>query len=138
MYDRILIPTDGSNAAEKGVEHGIELASRYDAMVDTLYVIDERLYNTPALSSTEAIFEKLEADGETAMDLVAERAAEAGVEVATHVVRGLPHERIVEFADEHDDLIVMGKRGLGGVSPPHIGSVTDRVFRTANVPVFPV
>lgn len=138
MYDRILIPTDGSNAAEKGVEHGIELASRYDATVDTLYVIDERLYNTPALSSTEAIFEKLEADGETAMNLVTERAAEAGVEVATHVVRGHPHEEIVEFAGEHDDLIVMGKRGRGGVSPPHIGSVTDRVFRTASVPVFPV
>lgn len=138
MYDRILIPTDGSTAAERGIEHGVDLANKYEATVDTLYVIDEQLYNTPALSSTEAVFERLEADGEAAMASVADRAVEVGVDVTTHVVRGRPDEEIVAFADEHADLIVMGKRGHGGVEPPHIGSVTDRVFRAASVPVLPV
>lgn len=138
MYDRILIPTDGSTAAEKGIEHGVELANKYGATVDTLYVIDEQLYNTPALSSTEAVFERLEADGEAAMASVADRAVEVGVDVTTHVVRGRPDEEIVAFADEHADLVVMGKRGRGGVEPPRIGSVTDRVFRAASVPVLPV
>jgi len=54
------------------------------------------------------------------------------------VTRGLPHKEIVRYADAHDvDVIVMGRAGDGGTEP-HIGSVTDRVLRTTDRPVFPV
>lgn len=65
--------------------------------------------------------------------------AERGIESTTSVLRGLPHEVILEYADDHDiDLVVMGKRGAAGVEAPHMGSVTDRVIRAAEVPVVPI
>jgi nucleotide-binding universal stress UspA family protein len=140
MFEVILIPTDGSAGAFRGVEHGLELAEKYDATVHAIYVVDERIYGqTPAISSDELFFEELEDRGEEALDEVVERAREYGIEVVPKCVRGLPHEVILDYVDENDvDLVVMGKHGLSADSHTHIGSCTDRVVRLASVPVLPV
>ncbi|MFT4946739.1 MAG: nucleotide-binding universal stress UspA family protein [Natronomonas sp.] len=139
-YDEILIPTDGSHRAEEAVDHGLELADQADATVHSMYVVDERRYGeTPALSSYELAFEQFEETGQDITEDVAQRARDANLDASTEVTRGLPHEEIVRYADEQDiDLIVMGRSGAGGAEAPHMGSVADRVLRTADVPVFPV
>ena len=40
MYERILVPTDGSNVAQAAVDHAIDLATKYDAELHALYVAD--------------------------------------------------------------------------------------------------
>lgn len=139
-YDDVLIPTDGSPRAERAVEHGVELADQNDATVHGLHVVDERRYGeTPALSTYELTFEQAEDAGEELTETVAERAQDDALETTTTVTRGTPHEEIVEYAEANDiDLIVMGRTGASGVEMPHMGSVTDRVLRTTDVPVFPV
>ncbi|WP_372912290.1 universal stress protein [Salinigranum sp.] len=139
MYRTVLIPTDGSTGAERGVTAGIDIAKQYGATVHALYVVDERIYGqTPALSDVELRFEQLETEGEGYLDAVVERGSEAGLDVRTSVQRGMPHEIITAYADEHDvDLIVMGLHGASAHPAPHIGSCTDRVLRTASVPVLP-
>jgi nucleotide-binding universal stress UspA family protein len=139
-YEDVLIPTDGSPRAERALDHGLELAKQADATVHGLHVVDERRYGeTPALSSYELGFEEFEEEGEEMADDVARRARGADLDATTAVTRGRPHEEIVEYADEHDvDLIVMGRTGAGGAETHHMGSVTDRVLRTTDVPVFPV
>jgi nucleotide-binding universal stress UspA family protein len=140
MYEDVLIPTDGSEGAKRGVEYAIDIASKYDARVHTLYVVDERIYGgTPALSSDELFLEELEKRGDEALDEVESLARERDLEVTKVCKRGIPHEVILEYADEHDiDLIVMGRHGRGEHGHPHIGSSTDRVVRLAEVPVLPV
>jgi nucleotide-binding universal stress UspA family protein len=139
MYSTVLIPTDGSIGAERGVETGLDIARKYDAAVHALFVVDERIYGeTPGLSDVELRFEKIEERGEELLAEIASQAADAGLEAVTTTRRGLPYEVITAYADDNDvDLIVMGRHGASRHPVPHIGSCTDRVLRTATVPVLP-
>lgn len=140
MYDTILIPTDGSEGAGRGVDHGLNIADKYDATVHVLYVVDTRIYGESADVSTEA--QELEAVrdiGKEALHAVVEQADELGLETVTTMVRGVPYEAIVDYAETHGaDLVVMGIHGRSAVKQPNIGSVTDRVIRTTTIPVLPV
>ena len=140
MYDNILVPTDGSDHADRGVEHGLDLAAAHGARLHVLFVVDESVYGaTPALSSYEAFLESIEEQAEEITEDVVADATEQGVDATMSVLRGVPHETIRSYADEQDiDLIVMGKRGAAGVEAPHFGSVTNRVLRESPVPVMPV
>lgn len=137
MYDRIVIPTDGSDEAKKAAEHGVELASTLGATVHTLYVMD--LPGVPrALSirdDEEAIREEYEQYGQQVTSEVCDMAAEADVECVAAIKSGSVHEEIVRYADEEDaDVIVMGTEyqgRFGGL----LGSTAGKVVRTATVPV---
>jgi nucleotide-binding universal stress UspA family protein len=143
MYSNILVPTDGSEHAERGVEHGIDLAAEHDATLHVLFVVDEKVYgSTPALSSYEAALEQLAEDAEDLIGDIVEDAIEHGIDTTATVRRGVPHEEILAYtAGNEVDAIVMGKRGAAGAPDEgshHLGSVTDRVLREADVPVTPV
>jgi nucleotide-binding universal stress UspA family protein len=138
MYERVLIPTDGSDAVDPGIERAIDLAETYGAELHALNVV-----NVASLSvevHTPAVIESFEEQGEAAVEAVAERAADAGIgDVRTEVVHGTPHRSILEYADENDiDLIVMGTHGRSGLDRYLLGSVTEKVVRTAGVPVLTV
>ena len=78
-------------------------------------------------------------EGERAVAVVADRAAERGVPAETAVERGVPHEAILEYAAENDaDAIVMATHGRTGVERFLLGSVTERVVRRSPVPVLVV
>ena len=140
MYRNILVPTDGSDHAERGVEHGLELAVEHDAQLHVLFVIDETVYgSTPALSSYELFMDEMADEAEEIAEDIIEDATERGIDATMSVLRGVPHETILQYVADNDvDLVVMGKRGATGVEPPHVGSVTDRVLGSADVPVIPV
>lgn len=140
MISNVLLPTDGSKGAQRGVEHALEIAESYDATLHVLYVVDERTHGlTPALSSDEVYLEKLEEDGMEVLGDVVVRAEERAIETKTECVRGMPHEAIVAYAMENDiDLIVMGIHGTGENRSPATGSVTERVIRTCTCRVLPV
>ncbi|RQG97041.1 universal stress protein [Natrarchaeobius chitinivorans] len=129
MYDAILVPTDGRENTERAIQEAIELAGVHDATLHTLYVINSAEI-APGID-----FDDLEPIGEEAVEYVANRAAEAGVDdVRTTVQHGLRHDTIVEYANRHDiDLIVMGRnRGLERFLRK---SVSDQVSREASNPV---
>ncbi|RLM77757.1 universal stress protein, partial [Halobellus sp. Atlit-38R] len=44
MYSEILVPTDGSRAAERAIDHALNLAETYDARIHALYVVDTSIY----------------------------------------------------------------------------------------------
>jgi len=140
MYDNILVPTDGSDHAARGVDHGLDLAAAHDARLHVLFVVDESVYGTtPAFSSYEAFLEDIEERAEELTEAVVEEATERGIDATMSVLRGVPHDTICDYAEQADiDVIVMGKRGAAGVEAPHFGSVTNRVLRGAPVPVVPV
>ncbi|MFC6770264.1 universal stress protein, partial [Halorubrum pallidum] len=124
MYERILIPTDGSDVAEAAVDHALDLAEKYDAEVHALYVVDIDSVNLSL--GTEQVdrlrqgrfgeMEELKERADEATGTVAERGEERGIEVVEHISGGRPHKLIGEYAEDHDvDLIVMGSHGRAGV-----------------------
>ncbi len=138
MYDDILVPTDGSPASDAAIDHAIDLADRYGARLHALYVVDGSAYSTLEAGS-EIVIDALEAEGEQATDRVADAAAAAGVETTTTVTSGTAYRAIREYADEQAvDMIVMGTHGRKGLDRYLLGSVTERVVRTADVPVLTV
>jgi nucleotide-binding universal stress UspA family protein len=139
MYDSILIPTDGSAESAEAAEAGLDLAEELDAEVHAISVVDAELvasttYTTGAAKNEERMHEEAE---ENAAE-VAEGARERGLEAVEVVETGIPAEKIVEYADENVDAIVIGTHGRGGMRRVLLGSVTDKVVRTASVPVVTV
>jgi len=134
MYRNVLVPTDGSEAAERAVEQAFEIADRFDATVHVLFVVDVD-ENYPLDVSTDPITEGLRAEGERLTAEIVDRAPE-GINAVAAVEDGSPHERILEYAEEHDvGLIVMGTHGRRGLEKFLLGSVTERVTRTADCSV---
>ena len=138
MYDEILVPTDGSEASRRAIEHAVDLASKYGARIHALYVVDTSVYATLE-TGAEVVVEALEEEGESAVRAVEDAAREAGVEVVTEVADGSVHDAIAAYVDDNDvDLVVMGTHGRTGLDRYLLGSVTERVVRTSDVPVLTV
>jgi nucleotide-binding universal stress UspA family protein len=138
MYDEILVPTDGSPAATAAIDHAIDLAHNYGGRVHALYVVDAGSFASIDAGS-EMVVDALEQEGERAVADVAERAEAAGIDSETHVVSGTAYRSILDYIDAEDiDIVVMGTHGRRGVERFLLGSVTERVVRSADVPVLTV
>mgnify|MGYP002760814574 CR=1 FL=1 len=135
MYERILIPTDGSSEADRAVEHALDLAETYGAALSVLYVVDTSAL--PLDPRTEQVVEYLEEAGRRSEKHVLERAEGRDIDaIVTDVVEGSPHETILAYVDDNDiDLVVMGTHGRRGLYRFLLGSVTQRVLRAADIPV---
>jgi len=140
MYDRILLPTDGSEGVDRAIDHAVDAAGRYGATLHVLYVVDSDVVNAypgdEFVDGAEGASETLEERGREALDAVAAHADEAGVETVTKLVYGVPHERILAYIDgEEIDLTVMGSKTRSGSYRAMLGSVTERVSRQSTAPV---
>ena len=122
MYERILVPLDGSETAEAALAYVQLLPSH---QVRLLAVESDR-------ADLSAIC-KAARDCQTYLEAVAEPLREQGRNVETIVVFGNPAEQILAFAATAD-LVVMGSHGHGGVERFVLGSVADQVARHAPVP----
>jgi len=132
MYERILVPTDGTATAEAAMEHALDLARRYDADVHVLHVIDDWRYDT----SIESAVAPLREEGEAYVERLEAAATDASVPVTTAVELGKPGQDVLDYVGDHDvDLVVMGTRGRGGLPRRLLGSVTQYVVTHAAVPV---
>ncbi|MFC7203623.1 universal stress protein [Haloferax namakaokahaiae] len=138
MYREILVPTDGSSAADKAIEHAVSLAETYGARIHALYVVDTSIY-TSLDAGADIVISALEREGKVALRQVEDAAEQAGVEVKAEVVTGTAFRSIKQYIEDHDiDLVVMGTHGRTGLDHYLLGSVTERIVRTATVPVLTV
>jgi nucleotide-binding universal stress UspA family protein len=137
LYDRVLVPTDGSVGVDRAVAHAVDLAVAHGAEIHAVYVVNTvGLVGLPMDASLEGLDEMLRSDADHALERVREAAEGADVAVTTHVIEGSPSTEIVRFAErEGCDLIVMGTHGRGGIDRLLLGSVTEKVVRASNVPV---
>jgi nucleotide-binding universal stress UspA family protein len=147
MYDTILVPTDGSDIAERAVDHAVDLAEKYDAALHALYVVDTSAVDVSL--GTEQVdrirqghfgdMPELEQRANEATGVVAAKAAEHELDVTEAVVAGQPHKQIASYAENNGvDLIVMGSAGRSGVRRVLLGSVAERTLRSTKLPVLVV
>lgn len=140
LYEHILVPTDGSAAAEEAVEHALAIAAAHEAQLHGLFVIDSRITMAADEEMREGLTEQLRRNGEKAVDHIVARAADLDLEVTTDVTRGTPWKMIQSYATDNGiDLIVIGTTGK---TPREkrmgMGSVSERVVDDSAVPVLVV
>lgn len=145
MYKSILIPTDGSEFASKGVEAGLALARTLGAKVSVVMVTETvPAYvglDGAAYAAAFADFDKIQAESAAkALAAVKARAESLGLAAETHhVSRAQPAEAIVATAQSQGaDLIVMASHGRRGVRRLILGSQTAEVLAHSPVPVLVV
>jgi len=137
----ILVPTDFSKSADDALAYALALAGQVGAVVRLVHVFDDP--DTVALYSELYVPMPAEMRSEILADLrrqLAARATAAGrTDVPAEVLTGVPWQAIVEAAAQHKcDLIVMGTHGRHGMAHLLLGSVAERVVRTAACPVLVV
>jgi nucleotide-binding universal stress UspA family protein len=136
----ILCPTDFSENAEKAIDFAVDLASKLGATLHLVHVYQLPVYPIPDGSfgvSQDFIAQTMDELNKGLAQLAARK---KGAQIETHlVVQGIPHREIVRMADELGvDLIVMGTHGRSGLPRLLLGSVAERVVRTATAPVITV
>jgi len=143
MFDRILIPTDGSAVSAKAVKSSVALAARLGASVVGYHAIEpiERLYYAEGRSARASAVKELQArldeQGRGYLADLAKAAERAGV--ACQTVIGTPataYQGIVETARRKKcDAIFMASHGRGPLGALLVGSVTQRVLSQSKLPV---
>lgn len=139
-FETLLIPTDGSDPAERAAARGFELADRLGASVHVLSVADSSLATGAGYSGdSPSIRAKLREKADDRATALRETALDRGLDATAAVREGIPAKEIVEYADEGGlDAIAIGTSGRGGAARAVMGSVADKVVRTASVPVMTV
>ncbi|WP_019537146.1 universal stress protein [Paenibacillus ginsengihumi] len=138
IFNKILIAYDGSEASERALDKAVKLVK--EGAGGGLEIVHSS--HVPVMVVGDAIFNvspDVERQQNEYSDKVVERARQAA--------EGLPNVRVVrkqgnaarailEHAEETGcDLIVMGSRGLGGLSELFLGSVSHHVVHHATIPV---
>lgn len=141
---RILVPVDFSTHAEAALRYAISLASRFDATLHVLHVVEEPMATgawggeTVVPNLIELRQELLE-DAERRLAVYQAAAARAQVPAVTMARVGLTSDSIVDYAQALDiDLVVMGTHGRTGMAHLFMGSVAERVLRRAPCPVLTI
>jgi len=146
MYNRILVPLDGSELAERALEHVRAIAQglQVDKVV-LLRVLEPHLslltpHDDTAVRRAREAADKLEADAKDYLNKVAGNLKKDGIPVETELVLGGdPATKILKAAEEDKvDLIIISTHGRSGVSGWLFGSVAERVVRHSPVPVLMV
>lgn len=145
MYQHILITTDGSEVAQRGLDQGLALAKGLGAKV-TVLTVSERLPTYAGLDgglSGFAVDDYFTAQKENAEKVLAAAktaAAQAGVDAETvFIENALPAEAILAAAKARGcDLIAMASHGRRGLGRLVLGSVTSEVLSHSPIPVLVV
>jgi nucleotide-binding universal stress UspA family protein len=146
MYNKIMVPLDGSELAECVLPHVEALAKGCQAKEVILVrafvpfravnIGGEYVPNEKEITRIDADFK---AEAQDYLEKVAERLNLSGIAARWAILTGKPSEILSDFAKaDNCDLIIMATHGRSGVSRWVWGSIADRILRSACVPVLMV
>jgi nucleotide-binding universal stress UspA family protein len=144
MISKILVPTDGSKAAQKAAMYAVDLAKQLNATIIALSVIDKRPFmgqTVPAGKTSRHVIEPIEdylreaAEGYAGE--IEKLCAKNEVQSKTVITSGHPVEGIVkEAARAKVDLIIMGSHGKSALAAAVLGSVTyGAIHKDTKIPI---
>ncbi len=140
--DRVILPTDGSKLSEAATKQALAIAKRINRPLVLLRAIfpEAELAPTTGYSAVYApdiyneLAESLEKDAQATLETLAASLRDQGAEIITELRDGPAAQTIQEFATPKD-LIVMTSHGRSGFRRWLIGSVAEKLVRTAPCPV---
>ncbi len=140
MYEKILVPLDGSKRAEMIRPHVRELASRFQATVILIRVIEinrSRFVDEEFSGFWKKEYDTLLKEPKAYLDGVAAKLRDKGITCKTLVTTGPVVESIIEAANKEDaDLIAMTSHGYGGLTRIFYGSVAAGILNRVDRPLF--
>lgn len=144
MFQKILVPLDGSEPSSKALEYGIDVAKRFGSEIILLHIYSRGVpfvtpeagaLPTPTVASAEITVEVIEAAKRMGNKILAEAkhtVEKQKIPVKTVLEEGdVVHEIVRTAKEEKIDLIVMGARGVGRIKELLLGSVSHGVCRKA-------
>ena len=137
---RILVPIDFSPNSLTALESAVEFAKRFKAGLTVLFVIEPIYYAVPdfvgAPGALSALIEEQMRTGRDQLLALQRRYAKRRIKLRTLMRTGTPYQEIVATAKSFKaDLIIMATHGRTGVTHLLLGSVAERVVRSASCPV---
>jgi len=141
MLEKILVPVDGSEAAWNALEYARTLGEKFGSIITVVHVVQPH-YILPAIALNGEIpfvsvnIEEIEATGYKLIELAKQKMGHYP-KLETLLELGHPAERILSLVkDNNYDLIVIGSRGLSGISEFFLGSISTTVSQRCTIPVF--
>jgi nucleotide-binding universal stress UspA family protein len=142
MISKILVPTDGSKAAQKAAEYAIDLAKSLNATVIVLSIVDRRALVSIAEVAVPLVEleSHLQKAAEGYVEVITKLCTEKGVRSTALTGVGYPIDEIVqEVENSKADLIIMGSHGRSALSATILGSVAYGVIhKDIKIPVMVV
>ena len=148
MFQKILVPLDGSKLAECALPYAEELAKGCNTEEVVLVSVTERIKGYRPIEDPSGALEqrlipeavgKKERQAQRYLGKIAKALEAKGIRARTEVLLGNPAEEIAIFAKYNSaDVIVMSSHGRSGPSRWTHGSVADKIFRASCVPVLMV
>ncbi len=138
MDRKILVPVDGSGAANRTLEAIIARRAQFMAPLTVLHVVnvDKLAYRMIPDFQVDMIRESARKSGEILLKEQAERLNAAGVACEARLEIGSPRETICRIAnDEGFDLVILGRRGMGEIRDALFGAVSNYVLHHVRCPV---
>jgi len=138
---RVLVPIDFSKQSLKALDYGADFAKSLGAELVTLFVIEPIYYAVPDLAGAAAgvaggLLDEQRKSGQQQLERLQARYAKRRIKLRALVQTGTPYQAIVDTAKSiKADLIVLSTHGRTGFSHLLMGSVAERVVRTAECPV---
>jgi nucleotide-binding universal stress UspA family protein len=140
LYEKILVPIDGSDKSLKALKHAVGLARVHGSIITVISVIEElklpfgaqyRLWANE--SHQKLIRNSLESIN---LEITSIKQNEPELKIDAEIIEGEPAKKIVETATLGNyDLIVMGKHGMNIIEELVMGSVTHKVINSSKIPV---
>lgn len=146
MYQKIMVPLDGSKLAECMLPH-VEALAKGCQVKNVVFVRVVEPFYMPAaddgLAFSDEDLKRINSETKTAaenyLDQLVSQTKYDGVNLQTEVIVGKAAESLAEYAEKNGvDLIVIATHGRSGVSRWVWGSVADRILRSSCVPVLMV
>ncbi len=135
MYNKILVPLDGSETSECSIEH-VESIAKGCNVPEVLLVFVTEPVPVDRYRGPSEDWEALMARGQEAVAKIEKKLVADGIAARSLILRGRPAETIVDYAARNNvDLIIMSTHGRSGPSRWAFGSVADKIVRSSIVPV---
>jgi universal stress protein A len=144
LINRILIPIDFSEVSLQALDYAVELGKPFGAELVVIHVVEPIYYATPAdvYGPSANLGMLLEEQQRVAAEQLAEleeRLMKRGAAIETVLESGVPYQKVIEAAEQRKvDFIVMATHGRTGLSHLLLGSVAERIVRSAACPVLTV
>jgi nucleotide-binding universal stress UspA family protein len=140
---RVLVPTDFGGPSSTALLYGRALCDAFGAALHVLHVVEDPFVVGAAvhgyLAAVPDLRERALTEGQRRLDEAVPEEERRAAGLETVVRMGRPCEEILRYAGDKDvDLVVMGTHGRTGVAHLLLGSVAERVVRTAPCPVLTV
>jgi len=135
MFDKILVPIDGSPVALEAATVARNIAEKFNSKITLIHVIHHAAYSMSDTPLPDSLIKGLDDDGKQLLDQASEIFQNLNGEVTKKISYGHPGIKIAEFCNNNNyDLVVMGNRGMSQVAKLLIGSVSNYVLHYASCP----